>query len=93
MVARCFAIFLRLVRLLQSWRESVLKVARIFRLDTVRHVRLLYYHTTAAFYDVCDFVNDLIAIYRSQEVVRQIGEHGFTDKGFGAIKHVTVIYF
>ena len=48
---------------------------------------------SCAFYDVCDFVNDLIAIYRSQEVVRQIGEHGFTVKGFGAIKHVTVIHF
>ena len=77
------------INLLSSW----LKYCRFGVKPYAINQSTIILQLSCAFYDVCDFVNDLIAIYRSQEVVRQIGEHGFTVKGVGAIKHVTVIHF
>lgn len=49
------------------------EVLDIFQQNAARHVHIVYYHLTAVcvFHDVCDFVSNLIATDRSQEIVRQ----------------------
>ena len=61
-VARNFAIFLRLVRLLLGWRASLLQSRAHFSTGNHTTRTSVVLSPTAAFYGVCDFVNTLLPL-------------------------------
>ena len=70
-VARNFAIFLRLVRLLLGWRASLLQSRAHFSTGNHTTRTSVVLSPTAAFYGVCDFVSNLTVNDLHQEIVRQ----------------------
>ena len=72
---RMFQAFLAIPTAVASVQANF-EVLNIFRQNTARRVGLLYYHLTAVlyynnFFDVCNFVINLAAADRRQDIVRQ----------------------